>query len=70
MSLRTINLDIICPACNIKKKIKLDDIAKNKNVKCTCGCTIKLNDKNKKTNKTLKEFDKTIKSLNRVIKLS
>lgn len=57
-------IEVPCPECGKNVKCTLDDIAKQRTVRCASGHGVKLVDEGRgaaKTSKALKELEKTLK---------
>ncbi|NUO58988.1 MAG: hypothetical protein HOV78_20195 [Hamadaea sp.] len=60
------DIDIECPECGSKVGVSLEDVAKQRTVRCRKGHSIKLNDKGggaRKAQKALDDLDKKIRRL-------
>jgi predicted Zn finger-like uncharacterized protein len=56
-------IELSCPECGRKFKVKLKDVRNRKSVRCTCGTTIKLEGKGlEKLLKSLRELEKGLGS--------
>jgi len=58
-------IEVPCPECGEKVKCTLDDVAKQRTVRCAGGHSVKLVDEGRgaaKTSKALKDLDKALKN--------
>ncbi|MDX2001493.1 MAG: hypothetical protein SFW35_03625 [Chitinophagales bacterium] len=54
---------INCPECSRKISITLNDIANSRTVRCSCGQTIKLVDKNGNNRQVLNKMNNSMRNL-------
>lgn len=60
----TDKIETECPDCGSKVRFKLDDVAKQRSVRCSRGHSVKLQDKGggaRKASKSFSDLDKALK---------
>lgn len=58
--------DVDCPECGSKLQVSLDDVARQRTVRCSRGHSVKLHDQGggaRKASKALDDLEKSIKKL-------
>jgi hypothetical protein len=66
------DLDTDCPKCGGKVRFSLDDLVRERNVRCSRGHAVTLKDEGggaAKTSKSLRDLDTSIERLNRTINI-
>ena len=65
-------LDVSCPECGGAVRFSLDDLARERTVRCSRGHSVALKDEGggaAKASKSLRDLDRSIKRLNRPINI-
>ena len=68
MDIGTVKIDINCPVCKKKHRVSLNDVSKGKHVKCACGQTIALVDKDHSAQKGVKDLNNAFSNLEKSFK--
>ena len=68
MVIGAVKIDINCPVCKKKQSVSLNDVSKGKHVKCACGQTIVLVDKDHSAQKGVKDLNNAFSNLEKSFK--
>lgn len=66
------DLDATCPECGGTVRFSLDDLARERTVRCSGGCSVTLKDKGggaRSAKPSLDDLDRSLKRLNRTINI-
>lgn len=66
ISKQTVELD--CPECKKSITVTLQQVADEATIKCSCGQSIKLTDSNGSAKKSIRDINKSFKSLENTLK--
>ncbi|MBE7443305.1 MAG: hypothetical protein HS119_12735 [Flavobacteriales bacterium] len=66
ISKQTVKLD--CPECKKSITVTLQQVADETTIKCSCGQSIKLTDSNGSAKKSIRDINKSFKSLENTLK--
>lgn len=62
-------IDFPCPSCQRKLKVTLQQVAKQQSVTClSCAETIQLQDKNRSASQSIRNVNKSFRSLEKTLK--
>jgi hypothetical protein len=65
------DLDTKCPECGGTVRFSLEDVARQRTVRCSGGCSVELRDEGggaRDTQRALADLDRSLKGLSRTIK--